>query len=169
MTDRNPTKTVSLDMYEGSVLPWSRARDMLVSGPKGPLVGFFLGTVRPDGKPHAAGVGAVWHDGDLYFTSGPRTRKSRNLAKNPACTISVKLPGIDLTFEGEATEVADRGTLDQVAAIYRDLGWPAEVAGDGFFAPSSAPSAGPPPWHLYRFRFHTVVGLSTAEPHGATR
>lgn len=169
MADREPTETVSLDIYEGSALQWSRARDMLVSGPKGPLAGFFLGTVRPDGRPHAAGVGAVWHDGDLYFTSGLGTRKSRNLAKNPACTISVKFPGIDLTFEGEATEVADHGTLEQVAAIYRDLGWPAEVADDGFVAPYSAPSAGPPPWQLYRFRFYTVVGLSTAEPHGATR
>jgi len=50
-----------------------------------------------------------------------------------------------------------------------DIGWPAEVAGDGFTAPYSASSAGPPPWHLYRFTFHTVVGLSTTEPSGATR
>jgi hypothetical protein len=26
-----------------------------------------LGTVRPDGRPHAAGIGAVWHDGDPIF------------------------------------------------------------------------------------------------------
>jgi hypothetical protein len=53
--------------------------------------------------------------------------------------------------------------------IYRDIGWPAEVAGDGFTAPYSAPSAGPPPWHLYRFIFGTIIGLSTDEPNGATR
>jgi hypothetical protein len=98
--------------------------------PKEPDVGFFLGTVRPDGRPHAAGIGAVWHDGDLYFTSGPGTRKARNLASNPACTISVELPGMDLTLEGDA---------------------------------------GPPPWHLYRFTFGTVIGLSTSEPNRATR
>ena len=56
-----------------------------------------------------------------------------------------------------------------MAAIYRDIGWPAEVAGDAFTAPFSAPSAGPPPWALYRFTFDTVIGLSTAEPNGATR
>ena len=38
-----------------------------------------------------------------------------------------------------------------------------------FAAPFSAPSAGPPPWHLHRFRFHTVFGVATAEPYGATR
>jgi hypothetical protein len=38
---------------------------LLAFGPNGPLVGFFLGTVRPGGRPDAAGVGAVWHDGGL--------------------------------------------------------------------------------------------------------
>jgi hypothetical protein len=36
-------------------------------------------------------------------------------------------------------------------------------------APFSAPSAGPPPWHLYRFKLHTAFGVATAEPYGATR
>jgi hypothetical protein len=169
MTDRQPTEVTNLDQYGGQVLPWSRTHDLLASGPKGPMVGFFLGTVRPDGRPHAAGVGAVWHDGDLYFTSGPGTRKARNLDVNPACTISVKLAGMDLTLNGEAKRVTEQATLESVASIYRDIGWPAEVAGDAFTAPYSAPSAGPPPWHLYRFTFHTVIGLSTQEPNGATR
>lgn len=26
-----------------------------------------------------------------------------------------------------------------------------------------------PPWHLYRFVFHTAFGVATAEPNGATR
>jgi hypothetical protein len=56
-----------------------------------------------------------------------------------------------------------------MAGRYRELGWPAQVEGDGFTAPFSAPSAGPPPWYLYRFRFHTVFGVATAEPYGATR
>jgi hypothetical protein len=59
--------------------------------------------------------------------------------------------------------------LEQVASIYRGIGWPAEAAGDGFTAPYSAPSAGPPPWHPYPFTFHIVIGLSTTEPDGATR
>jgi hypothetical protein len=169
MTDRQPAEVTNLDQYGNPVLPWSRPHDLLAFGPKGPMVGFFLGTVRPDGRPDAAGVGAVWHDGDLYFTSGPGTRKARNLAANPACTISVKLTGMDLTLAGAARRVAEPAILDRVAGIYRDIGWPAEVADDGFTAPYSAPSAGPPPWHLYRFTFHTVVGLNTVDPPGATR
>jgi hypothetical protein len=101
--------------------------------------------------------------------SSPQTRKSRNLAENPACTISLGLAGIDLVFEGEATRVTHQPTLELAAAHYREGGWPAEVEGDAFTAPYSAPSAGPPPWHLYRFVFHTAFGVATAEPYGATR
>jgi hypothetical protein len=114
-------------------------------------------------------VGALWFDGDLYIVSGPGTRKSRTLAANPACTISAALRGIDLVFEAEATRVADGPTLERLAALYREQGWPAEVEGDAFVAPYSAPSAGPPPWHLYRLSFHAATGVATAEPHGATR
>lgn len=168
MPDRQPVETRNLDRYGGSPLPWARAHGLLESGPKGPLAGFFLATADPDGRPHAAGVGVVWHDGDLYFTSGPGTRKSRNLQANPACTLAVKLPGMDLTLDGEAATVTDAATLETVAGIYRELGWPAQVEGNAFTAPYSAPSAGPPPWDLYRFTYSRVVGLSTAEPNGAT-
>ena len=171
MSEREPVEMTNLDRYGSPPLPWSRPRDLLATAAlpdSGPLT-FFLGTSRPDGRPHAAGVGAVWSGGDLYFPSGPGTRKTRNLAANPACTISVKLEGIDLVLEGEATRVTDGATLEQLAGLYRAVGWPAEVDGEALTAPFSAPSAGPPPWHLYRFRFHTAVGVATAEPHGATR
>lgn len=169
MTDRDPIEVTNLDRYGNDVLPWSRPRDLLAAGPAQPGTSFFLGTSRPDGRPHAAAIGALWLDGDIVFTSGPGTRKSRNLAANPACTIAISLVGIDLVLDGEATRVTDGTTLAEVARLYREVGWPAEVEGDAFTAPYSAPSAGPPPWHLYRFTFHTAVGVAGAEPNGATR
>ena len=108
-------------------------------------------------------------DGDVYVVSGPGTRKSKHLAANPACSISVRVPGLDLVFEGTATRVTDTPTLERLAARYREGGWEATVDGDAFTAPYSAPSAGPPPWYLYRFTFDTVYGVAGEEPHGATR
>lgn len=169
MTDRSLVETKNLDRYGYAELPWDRPRDVLAVGSPGPDTTHFLGTVRADGRPHAAGVGAIWLDGDLYFTSNPRTQKARNLAANPACTISMRAEGIDLVFEGEATRVTDKATLEQASGVYRAGGWPAEVEDEAFTAPFSAPSAGPPPWHLYRLTFHTVFGVATAEPYGATR
>jgi hypothetical protein len=168
MSELAPTEATNLDRYGNAALEWSRARDALAARP-GPDVTHFLGTCRPDGTPHAAGVGAQWRDGYLYFTSSPAARKARDLAVNPACTISVRLPSIDLVLDGTVARVTDPETLEQVAAGYRAGGWPAEVEGDAFTAPFSAPSAGPPPWHVYRFTFHTVVGVATMEPYGATR
>lgn len=169
MADQEPIEVTNLDIYGHAPLLWSRARDALAaSGSQNTT--FFLGTVRPDGRPHAAGVGALWHDGGLYIVSGPKTRKSRNLAQNPACTLSVQLNGIDLVLEGEARRITDPATVEQAARLYRDEGgWLAEAQGDAFTAPYSAPSAGPPPWYLYRFTFHTVIGVAGAEPYGATR
>ena len=54
MADRTPIETKNLDIYGNAPLPWSRPHDLLAAG-----IFFgrpaFLGTTRPDGRPHAAG------------------------------------------------------------------------------------------------------------------
>jgi hypothetical protein len=161
-------ETTNLDIYGHDPLPWSRARDAMAANP-GAGVTYFLGTTNADGTPHAAGVGAVWADDTLWLVTGPGTRKARNLAATPQCTLSCRLPDIDMVLEGHAARVTDGATLERIVGVYRDLGWPAEVEGDAFTAPYSAPSAGRPPWHLYRFTIRTALGVATAEPYGATR
>jgi len=168
-TVNEPTSTTNLDRYGSAELPWSRPRDILATDTPGTDLTFFVGTVRPDGRPHAAGVGAIWVDDTLYFVGGPGTRRSRNLAANPACTVSVRLRGVDLTLEGTAHQVTDPSTVERVAAVFRTGGWPAEAEGDALTAPYSAPSAGPAPWHLYRLTLHTAFGVACAEPYGASR
>ena len=66
-------------------------------------------------------------------------------------------------------QLVEDPTLEALAALYRASGWPAEVEGTGFTAPFTAPSGGPPPWNLYRLDAHTVYGVATEEPGGATR
>ncbi len=170
MEQRTPHKTVNLaTLYEQDLMPWSRAAEALGTGSLGPELPCFLGTVRPDGRPHAAGVGVAVHDGDLFFTSGPATRKTRNLLADPACTLSMRLDGIDLILEGEARRETDPATLAAVAAAYDVGGWPARVEGDALIAPYSAQSAGPGPWHMFRFRIRTAFGVGLRSPHGASR
>ena len=65
MTDREPVEVTDLDRYGSPPLPWSRPHDLLVTSPAQPGTPYFLGTSRPDGRPHAASVGAGWLDGDL--------------------------------------------------------------------------------------------------------
>jgi pyridoxamine 5'-phosphate oxidase-like protein len=162
-------ETTNLDIYGNAPIPWSRAEQLLEAAVAGTDAFFFLATVRPDGGPHVAGVGPVWSDGKFYIVSGPKTRKSRNLAHRPDCVISVNLPGLDLVVEGTARRVTDQPTLQRLVKLYNARGWPATVDGDAFTAPYSAPSAGPPPWDLYGVTPKTAFGVASAEPHGATR
>ena len=92
----------NLDIYGNQPIPWSRALEQL-EAPQGTR-GWWLATTRPDGRPHLAGVGALWVDGKVYVVSGPGTRKSRNLSENPHCSISTSLPGLDLVIEGTAAD-----------------------------------------------------------------
>jgi hypothetical protein len=169
MPSGQPKETTNLDSYGHDALPWSRAREQLLAQAPRTDTSFFLATTRPDGRPHVAAVGVVWHEGDLYFQTGPRTRKARNLAANPAATISVGLEGIDLVLEGEATMVHDGATMRAVVAGFNESGWPVEIKDGQLTAPYSAPTAGPPPWDLYRFRFSTGFGVATVPPDGGTR
>ena len=169
MPERPLVKTKNLDRYGYDAIPWSRAHDQLASIIPDQNSVYYLNTTNPNGHPHSVGIGAVWHDGDMYFTSNRETKKSRNLAQNPNATITTRLPDMDLVLEGKATLVSDPETLEALAAVYRQGGWPAEVQGDALTAPYSAPSAGPPPWYLYRLVIDTAFGVATAEPYGATR
>ena len=166
-----PRETTNLATSTGTTRCRGAARsEALAAGTPSPATTVFLGTVRPDGRPHAAGVGAAWIDGVMYFVSGPGTRKSRNLEANPACTLSARLPGLDLVLEGEATRVTDAETLESVAARYRERAGPRRSTATRFTAPYSAPSAGPPPWHLYRVAIHTAFGVGRRQSrYGATR
>jgi len=165
----DPIKATDLNIYGDAELPWSRVREAIGVGMGKPETPAFLGTVGVDGRPRSAGIGCVAHGDHVYFTSGPKTRKSRNLAANPACTLSIRLPGVDLILEGEAHRTTDPGEIDQVTAIYREGGWPSERDGDAVTAPYSAQSAGPAPWYLYRFTVQAGVAVALVEPHGATR
>ncbi|MGZ3583535.1 MAG: pyridoxamine 5'-phosphate oxidase family protein [Ktedonobacterales bacterium] len=157
----------NLDIYGDEPIPWSRARDQLQDDSAKKT--YWLATVRPDGRPHVAGVGALWLDEKIYFTSGEGTRKSRDLAENPNCVVSVALPDLDLVVEGTATKVTDGATLRRLAERYAAQGWPASVDDGAITAAYSAPSAGPPPWHLYAVAPVTAFGVATAEPYGAMR
>ena len=130
---------------------------------------YWLATTRPGAGPHLAAVGGLWVDGKVYFVSGPRTRKSRDIVKQPACVVSISLKDLDLVIEGTARKVKDEATLKRLAKLYGAQGWPATVKGGAFTHEYSAPSAGPPPWHLYAITPSTAFGVATAEPHGATR
>lgn len=171
-----PISQRNLDGYGTPPIEWSRVSEVLDSeltqapGTGGPgRHTTWLTTTNPDGTPHVVPLGALPVDGVWYFTSGPSTRKSKNLDRDPRCVISVATDPFDLVMEGRGERVTDRDVLERVVTVFNAGGWPARVEDDAFTAEFSAPSAGPPPWYLYRFSPRTVFAFGTAEPYGATR
>jgi len=156
------------DLYSLPPIPWSRELEALEAF-GGSDERSFLATTGPDGRPHLAGVGAVWHGGKVYVVSGPDTRKSRNLDGNPACAVSMSTKALDLVIEGEAERLTDEATLRRLAERYAQGGWPARVGNRAFTYDYSAPSAGPPPWFLYEITPTTVYAVLAEEPGGAMR
>jgi len=176
MEPLEPTAERNLDGYDNPPLAWARVRDRLTGEiPQAPGTGgpgrhtTWIATVNPDGRPHVVAVGGQWLDGRVYFTSGPGTRKSRNLILDPHCTVSVATDELDIVVEGVADRVTDDAELERIAGVYAAGGWPARAEGGALTADYSAPSAGPPPWYLYRVTPRTVYAVAAAEPWGATR
>jgi pyridoxamine 5'-phosphate oxidase-like protein len=166
------------DLYHLPLLDWSRIETRLQAGvTQAPGTGgpdrhtCWLATINPDGSPHTTGVGALWADGCWWFETGQHTRKGKNLARDPRCTLSVATREFDLVVAGEAILVTDPAAVARMAGRWAAAGWPARVDGTGvaLTAEFSAPSAGPPPWHVYRLAPRTATALSTVEPGGATR
>jgi PPOX class probable F420-dependent enzyme len=166
------------DLYDLPLLDWGRIADRLKQGvSQAPGSGgpnrhtSWLATINPDGSPHVTGVGALWVDDAFWFETGGGTRKGRNLARDPRCTLSLATADFDVVVEGTARRITDPATVARMAERWAAGGWPARVdeTGSALTAEFSAPSAGSPPWFVYCLTPHAATALSTVEPGGATR
>jgi hypothetical protein len=130
----------------------------------------WLATINADGSPHVTGIGSLWEDGTFWFVTGEQSRKGRNVARDPRCSVSVSLHDYDLVFEGDAQKVTDPDTVAARAEQWAAGGWPCRVddSGTALTAAFSAPSAGSPPWHVYRITPRRATALRTIMPGGAT-
>src|SRR5262245_35262826 len=158
------------DLYKLPLLDWHRVESRLKEGlSQAPGTGgpdrhtCWLATINPDGSPHVTGVGALWTDGAFWFETGERSRKGRNLARDPRCTLSVAADDFDVVVDGEASMVTDPATVADMAERWAAEGWPCRVdeTGRALTADFSAPSAGPPPWFVYRLAPRRATVLET--------
>src|SRR5260370_12954358 len=114
MADREPKSTELIAPDATTALPWQVVRDLLNDARL-----YWLATVHPTGRPHVRPVLAVWVEGALYSTSTEASRKGRNLAADPRCTVTTRTDTIDVVLEGTAMQVTKEDTLHQVAEAYR--------------------------------------------------
>src|SRR6185369_5245987 len=128
-------EAIRLDhIYDTPPIDWERVESRLEQGfTQAPGTGgpqrhtCWLATINDDGSPHVTGIGTLWVDGAFWFETGEGTRKGRNLARDPRCTLSVATEEFDLVVEGEAHKITDAATVAAMAARWAEGGWPASV------------------------------------------
>jgi Pyridoxamine 5'-phosphate oxidase len=103
-----------LPASEGSgLIPWAEAERRLAVSHD-----YWCATVRPDGAPHVMPVWGVWLHGRLWFSSGLRSRKARNLATDPRCTLTTDNARNPVVLDGVAARTVEPGPIREfVAAV----------------------------------------------------
>jgi hypothetical protein len=157
--ERTPTRQQSMVGGESDTTSWDLARERLAK-PEHQRTSW-LATTLPDGRPHLMPVITTWIDGAIHLVVGEGTRKGRNLAADDRCVVatsSTTLPSLDIVIEGRAEPLTDDAAVRHVAEVYTQNGWPLEAQGDKVDGPN-APTAGPPPYTVYRIIPSKAFGL----------
>jgi Pyridoxamine 5'-phosphate oxidase len=157
--ERAPERERSLVGEESGTTSWEVARDRLAN-PEEQRTSW-LATTRPDGRPHLVPVIAFWIEGAIHIVAGEGTRKARNLAADGRCVIatsSTTLPSLDIVVEGRADPLIEGDAVGHIAEVLNASGWPLEAKGDKVYGPN-APTAGPPPYTIFRIVPSKVFGL----------
>jgi PPOX class probable F420-dependent enzyme len=95
----------------------------------------WLGSVRPDGRPHLVAVWFLWDGATILIFSIPNNQKLRNIMQNPNVTLAVddSKGGDDpIVVEGQA-ELLPNGSVDttlptyaeKYATLLTEMGWSA--------------------------------------------
>jgi hypothetical protein len=96
--NKEPLSTHALLAADEESTPWRQVVDHLGDS----TATYWLAIVGPAGRPHVRPVLAVWVEGELYFCAGKATRKIKNLASTPECSLCVEREPVDLVVEGIA-------------------------------------------------------------------
>jgi nitroimidazol reductase NimA-like FMN-containing flavoprotein (pyridoxamine 5'-phosphate oxidase superfamily) len=158
-TERAPTHEEPMVDDQAGTTKWALARERLANPEPGRTS--WLATVRPDGRPHLMPIIAFWIDGAFHFVVGEETRKGRNLAADGRCVVatgSMTLPSLDVVVEGHAEPLRDEAAVGRIAEMLKGNNWPLEARGKQVYGPN-APTAGPPPYSIYRMVPSKAFGL----------
>jgi PPOX class probable F420-dependent enzyme len=98
---------------EGSgLLPWSWAEQRLTASRN-----YWVTSLWPDGRPHSMPVWGAWDGEVLWFSTGGRSRKARNLAADPRCVVTTEDADEPVVVEGIAEIARNRQTIERVAEL----------------------------------------------------
>lgn len=100
------------------LLPWSWAVERLAR-----TRSYWLGTSAPDGAPHSMPLWGVWLNERLFISTGKRSRKFRNLARDDRCVVTTGDGDEPVIVEGTAREIgttAQAERFPEFVVAYRE-------------------------------------------------
>jgi hypothetical protein len=100
---------------ERALRPFSWAERILREGHN-----YWVGTVRPDGRPHVMPVWGVWDGSALWFSTAAESRKAKNLAARRDCTVATEVGSAAVVLEGQASRSISSALPAEVARLYLD-------------------------------------------------
>jgi general stress protein 26 len=107
------------------LLPWSFVEEHMVKSRN-----YWIGSAKPDGRPHVAPVWGLWHAGAFYFSTGSASQKGRNIAANAAITVNLESGDDVVILEGIAEKVSDKALLTALDKDYKQkYGFPMQNPG----------------------------------------
>jgi hypothetical protein len=102
---------VSKDL--NALKPWPWALERLEKSHN-----YWISTTRPDGRPHLMLVWGIWWQDAFWFSTGPHTRKAKNISADPHVVIGTEKADEAVILEGTAEEIKDHPVWKQFALIY---------------------------------------------------
>ncbi|MCL6641583.1 MAG: pyridoxamine 5'-phosphate oxidase family protein [Candidatus Rokubacteria bacterium] len=93
------------------LLPWAWAVEQLAAAHD-----YWVCTSWPDGRPHLTPVWGAWLDGSLWFSCGPRSRKTRNLERDPRCSVATSDPRRPVVVSGTAERLTEPNDIARYTA-----------------------------------------------------
>jgi nitroimidazol reductase NimA-like FMN-containing flavoprotein (pyridoxamine 5'-phosphate oxidase superfamily) len=148
---------------EAGPTPWSDVAQVLEHAEL-----YWLTTVRVDGRPHVTPLIGLAEGATVYFCTGLREQKARNLehSMNVALTTGTNTwaQGLDVVVEGTAVRVTDHDALQRLADAFEakyGSAWHFDVV-DGGFGTGEDPAA------VFRIEPAKVLAFAK-QPHSQTR
>ena len=97
--------------------PWPEAAKVLEEAEL-----YWISTVRADGRPHVTPLIGLFYDGAMYFCTGLREQKARNIEHNPKVALTTGnntwARGLDVVVEGTVVRVTDQDALQRIADAF---------------------------------------------------
>jgi PPOX class probable F420-dependent enzyme len=96
------------------LLPWKCVVEQMAQARN-----YWIGTVRPDGRPHVMPVWGIWLNETFLFSTSRGSQKARNLSRNPRLVVHLESGDDVVILEGTAEEITDPVLLEQFAEAYQ--------------------------------------------------